>query len=376
MKTTIQKDAVFITGGTGFIGSFLALHFLEQKYRVYFLVRKTQTNPKDRFLNHLAKISPRAFDYQSQCIVCEGDITLPYFGIEERLLHDMKIEVARIFHCAALISFESFLKEDAIRTNIIGTKHATETASLLNAELHYISTAYIAGDRRGEVKEDEFDMGQGFKNIYEKTKFEAEKIVQEWLTKGGAGKIYRPSIVVGASRTGMALSFSGYYVIAHFFWSMQKERRRMFFPTIIPVVRGARLNLVPIDTVVSSISSISSNSTYRGRVFHIVHPDPPLVSSVFKSSLSHLGLPHVIIVPVSVMTFRVLTYIMKIVSYALGRKGRFFRRRVLQFASYCDGGVSFSCDNTQRAFPAYAPPPITENLIKKLLDYAISKNFS
>ena len=43
----------------------------------------------------------------------------------------------------------------------------------------YVSTAYVAGTHEGEFTEDDLDVGQGFRNSYERSKFEAEQ--------GGAG---------------------------------------------------------------------------------------------------------------------------------------------------------------------------------------------
>ena len=41
----------------------------------------------------------------------------------------------------------------------------------------HISTAYVAGTHRGEFSEEQLDVGQGFRNPYEQSKFEAEQLV-------------------------------------------------------------------------------------------------------------------------------------------------------------------------------------------------------
>src|SRR6266496_1323586 len=64
-----------------------------------------------------------------------------------------------------------------------------------------VSTAYVAGDRTGVVYEHELSLGQGFKNHYESTKFQAELWVRELMDRVPT-TIYRPAIVVGDSRTG------------------------------------------------------------------------------------------------------------------------------------------------------------------------------
>ena len=42
----------------------------------------------------------------------------------------------------------------------------------------YISTAYVAGEHRGVFREQDFDLGQRFRNAYEQSKFEAEQLVR------------------------------------------------------------------------------------------------------------------------------------------------------------------------------------------------------
>ena len=59
----------------------------------------------------------------------------------------------------------------------------------------------MAGERHGVVYEHELSLGQGFKNHYESTKFQAELWVHEMMDRVPT-TIYRPAIVVGDSRDG------------------------------------------------------------------------------------------------------------------------------------------------------------------------------
>ena len=78
--------------------------------------------------------------------------------------------------------------------------------------LAYISTAYVAGDRHGVVYEHELALGQGFKNHYESTKFQAEVWVRERMHRVPT-TILRPAIVVGDSQTGETEKFDGPYYL-------------------------------------------------------------------------------------------------------------------------------------------------------------------
>ena len=41
-----------------------------------------------------------------------------------------------------------------------------------------VSTAYVAGTHTGRFTEDDLDVGQGFRNTYEQSKFESEQLVR------------------------------------------------------------------------------------------------------------------------------------------------------------------------------------------------------
>ena len=76
-----------------------------------------------------------------------------------------------------------------------------------------VSTAYVAGDRTGSVYEHELVVGQGFKNHYESTKFQAELWVRQRMDEIPT-TVYRPAIVVGDSQNGETEKFDGpYYVL-------------------------------------------------------------------------------------------------------------------------------------------------------------------
>ena len=58
----------------------------------------------------------------------------------------------------------------------------------------HVSTAYVAGERRGRARERQGDIGQDFRNTYERTKLEAEQVVHD---SGLPAAIVRPSVIVG-----------------------------------------------------------------------------------------------------------------------------------------------------------------------------------
>ena len=71
----------------------------------------------------------------------------------------------------------------------------------------------MSGSRAGVVLEEELDDGQRFHNVYEETKFRAERLVQD-AARTLPVTILRPGVIVGDSRTGEIDKFDGpYYLI-------------------------------------------------------------------------------------------------------------------------------------------------------------------
>ena len=153
--------------------------------------------------------------------------------------------------------------------------------------LQYVSTCYVSGDYDGEFPEDDLDLGQGFLNHYESTKFEAEVLVRRAMKSGLPATIYRPGIVVGDSTTGETQKYDGPYFLATFIQRQPPGRPR--FPAVgdSDVVR---LGLVPRDYVIGAMDVLSVMDTSRRAHLRADRPEPahaPARSST--SCRQHLG---------------------------------------------------------------------------------------
>jgi long-chain acyl-CoA synthetase len=168
--------------------------------------------------------------------------------------------VGRIFHCAASVSFTMGLAESR-QINVDGTRRMVELGELcarrggLDSFVH-VSTAYVAGSHTGSFTEADLEFGQGFRNAYERTKFEAERLLRArgW---GLPVQIVRPSIVVGDSSTGWTPAFNVLY-------GPLKAFSRGAYPAI-PARRSAPVDVVPVDYVADSILALEGRprTTYH-----------------------------------------------------------------------------------------------------------------
>jgi thioester reductase-like protein len=133
----------------------------------------------------------------------------------------------------------------------------------------YISTAYVAGLRNGVVYEHELVMGQGFKNHYESTKFQAEVWVRRLMDRIPT-TILRPAIVVGDSRTGETEKFDGPYYMLRAISRVERSGQ----PIVQFGAADAPFNVVPVDFVVGAIVTAAFDDRFAGETLHLVDPEP------------------------------------------------------------------------------------------------------
>ncbi len=164
---TLRGKHVLLIGTTGFVGK-VALSMLLHRYpdvgRVYCLVRPGAGNTADeRFFRKVAT-SPvfdplrdvHGEDYEAwlrtKIVALAGDIGRPLCNFSEEQCAEIKVDV--IINSAGLVSFTPSL-ESALRINAMGAKNVLDLARKLGARLVHVSTCYVAGQREGDVWEDE-----------------------------------------------------------------------------------------------------------------------------------------------------------------------------------------------------------------------------
>lgn len=252
-----------ITGFPGFIGRRLVRKLLDE----------------DRRLNVVALVEPRMLDAARAAAaeidadrieIVAGDIADRRLGLDDGAYDRLAGEVRRVYHLAAIYDLAVPI-ELAERVNVEGTGNVLELclAAKKLERLVYVSTAYVAGWRRGIVYEHELAMGQGFKNHYESTKFQAEVWVRQLLDRVPT-TILRPAIVVGDSRTGETQKFDGPYYLLRAIAQAERQGR----PPVQIGSSDATFNVVPVDFVVDAIAAVGADPATVGETLHLVDPNP------------------------------------------------------------------------------------------------------
>jgi thioester reductase-like protein len=254
---------LFVTGFPGFIGRRLthALLDADPEATVVALVEEKQ-------LEHAQEceqaIAPERIE------LLPGDISRQDLGLAESQRRRLKQEISQAFHLAAIYNL-AVPYELAERVNVAGTGNVLELCAGCERleRLNYVSTAYVAGDRTGVVYEHELLVGQGFKNHYESTKFQAELWVR--VRMGDIPTtIYRPAIVVGDSRSGETEKFDGpYYMLRTISRAVANHG-----PIAQIGSESAPFNVVPVDFIVSAIVAAAGDEAAAGETLHLVDADP------------------------------------------------------------------------------------------------------
>ena len=181
----MNKDIpIFITGGTGFIGSYLIRELLSQGYRNISAIRRSTS--------HRAMVA----SFEDQVRWIEGDI------LDVSLLSDCLINVDWVFHAAALVSMDPRDYNKMLKTNIEGTANMVNCSMAAGVDkfLHISSIAALGKPEAGKK-------WVGEANVWEKSsqtdgyaisKYKAEKEVWRAMAEGLKAVVVNPSIVLGS----------------------------------------------------------------------------------------------------------------------------------------------------------------------------------
>jgi thioester reductase-like protein len=257
---------ILLTGFPGFIGMRLVPRILElvPDARLECLVQEKFQDLARRSVESIEQTHPHA---RGRIGLVTGDITRQGLGLEPRRARELRRSLRQCWHLAAVYDL-AVTRDVGRRINVEGTKNVLDFAGGAPAfeRLQYVSTAFVSGSHHGTFRETDLDVGQGFKNHYEETKFQAEvEVVRSNLPR----TVYRPGVVVGDSRTGETGKFDGPY---HVLRLMEKLPSPGIFFRI--GLGFGTVNIVPVDFVVESLAALSASPSSLGRTYHLCDPQP------------------------------------------------------------------------------------------------------
>lgn len=237
----MKGKSIFVTGATGFIGRRLVCQ-LAKNNTVIALVR-SQSVDKVR-------------DFDSSVKLIAGDL------LDNNSYSQQLCEVDYVFHLAAAFRVDGN-RDSMYETNVLGTQRLLDVCVGKNniKKIVHFSTAYVSGTQEGDFISENLPYPSKFKNWYEWSKAESEKVVITFSKNYNLRYcIIRPVIVYGPG------SFYGFYD------AMQLIADGKLLA--IPGNGRNRLHLVHVDDVVNATLYLAGLKNNLGEIYHICDSFP------------------------------------------------------------------------------------------------------
>jgi nucleoside-diphosphate-sugar epimerase len=259
--------AIFLTGGTGYIGAHVAANLLDQHDATLNVLVRGR-DPRDaelRLWNALQLHLPfgRFYDYlQAKIRIFRGDLTSPQFGLEpgdyDRLVHTTD----SVIHCAASLNRKS--EKSCLNVNLRGTLEVLQLAR--RAQYYHglqrfsnVSTVAVAGKRSHEIVSEDhsIEWERSDYDPYARTKKFCEHMVREMLPDVPL-TIFRPSIVLGDSRYPQTTQFD-----------MVRSFVFLAGLPVLPFRPHDKIDIVNVDFVADAISTLHMKPNPEHDVYHL-----------------------------------------------------------------------------------------------------------
>ena len=183
---------IFVTGGTGLVGSHVLFNLVQSGQKVCALKRPTSN----------LKLVEKIFAYYSdqteelfqQIDWVEGDI-LDYHSMEQVLTG-----ATDVYHCAAMVSFHPNDYDSLLNNNVKGTANLIDAALFNKVErfCHVSSIAALGKTQDGkDIDEETYWIPSKQKSAYSLSKFFSEMEVWRGIEEGLDAVIVNPSIILG-----------------------------------------------------------------------------------------------------------------------------------------------------------------------------------
>ena len=360
----LEQQPILITGTTGFVGMEVLARFLQRSRRhIFALIRAGNDAEADERLRAvLATTFGDPDAHPGRVTAVAGDIEHSGLGLDPGRLDELAGQVDRVLHAAASVSFELGIAESR-GINLGGTQHmlgfADRAQQLGGLErFTYVSTAYVAGNYRGEFSEQDYEVGQGFRNAYERSKWESEGTVRAASSRLPV-QIARPSIIVGEQASGWTVAFNVLYGPIR---ALAQGAYRA-----LPLNLEAPVDVVPIDYVADALFELCSAGP--NGTFHLVAGDrATTVGRLVQMTTERFRRPMPWIVPPVV--YRALYPLLRLIVH--GRQ-RLALEHTQVFIPYLNIGVHFKDRVTRaRLEPAGVRLLPVEDYFPRLLDFAIA----
>lgn len=363
-----MSDVILLTGATGLLGRYLLRDLTSHGAPMAVLVRGDRRQPADARVEsimagweaELGRRLPRPY-------ILEGDLTAPGLGLDGDALRWVARHCGRVVHNGASLTFHGADRaREPWLTNLAGTANVLEVCKDAGVRsFHHVSTAYVCGQRSDPVTEEEpLRPSAAFRNDYERSKAEAERLVRSAAFPGGV-TVYRPAVIVGDSVTGYTSTYHGLYLYLQYLALVSRFADRRpdggwDLPVRLDLNGDERRNLVPVDWVSAVIAEIVMRPGLHGRTYHLT-PTPPVTARELEEAMAaYFGYTGVTFAGPGARS-----------AGDLNPVEASFYEYVSQYELYWASEPRFDATNTRAAVPDRPCPPVDAAMVRRLIDFAV-----
>jgi len=259
--------AIFLTGSTGYLGSYLVSGILTgHADRLNLLVRaKTEQEARERLWQSLQLHLefPEFLAYVNERVrIYRGDLTADRFGLDDDEYRALTDTTDSILHCAASLNRKS--EKQCLNVNLRGSLEVIQLARRAQnrhglRRYSHVSTVAVAGKRQNEVvtEDNSIDWARSDYDPYARTKKFCEHMVQQ-LLPDVPHTIFRPAIVMGDSRRPDTTQFD-----------MVQAFDMLARLPILPLRPGDKIDIVPANYVGAAIVKIHQMEKPNYGIYHL-----------------------------------------------------------------------------------------------------------
>jgi thioester reductase-like protein len=259
--------AIFLTGATGYLGSYLVAGLLrEHPDALNLLVRaKSDEEARARLWQSLQLhfAFPEFLEYlNSRVRIFRGELTSECLGLADDEYRVLVDTTHSLIHCAASLNRKS--EKQCLNVNLRGGLEVLQLARRAqnrNGLLRYshVSTVAVAGKRQNEVVTEDaaIDWARSDYDPYARTKKFGEHMLRQ-LLPDVPRTIFRPAIVMGDSRRRETSQFDmvqAFDVLARL--------------PVLPLRPGDRIDIVPANYVGQAIVAIHQKEQPAHDLYHL-----------------------------------------------------------------------------------------------------------
>ena len=259
--------AIFLTGATGYLGSYLVAGLLtNHRDKLNLLVRaKSEQEARERLWTSLQLHLdfPAFLDYlETRVCIFRGDLTGECFDLPDDQYHTLVDTTDSLVHCAASLNRKS--EKQCLNVNLRGTLEVIQLARRAQnrnglRRYSHVSTVAVAGKRHNEVvaEDQAIDWGRSDYDPYARTKKFCEHLANRLLADVPK-TIFRPAIVLGDSTRPETSQFD-----------MVQAFHLLAKMPVLPLRPRDKIDIVPANYVGKAIVTIHQKEPAAHGIYHL-----------------------------------------------------------------------------------------------------------